>query len=223
MEYGTKERTKEQRASMSQPFDEAVKRLDRYVWAMAHKWKTSVRGMDEHDLHQEGLIVLYEVHSSTTYTGKPTDELDAIFKTCLHNAFADIYQRSKRERARVVEDVDVETMEWGVDGFNTTHLSHLQEHLAKYLSTDAVILLDTFLHPTPPVYHLHLIQKMRRQAVHQQGVMNCKVPTRITQAIVGQALGFSTSKTKGLSRELQQVWRDHGCRQNRSTHNSAMS
>jgi hypothetical protein len=207
---------------MSQPFDAAVKRLDKYIWAMAHKFKTSVRGMDEHDLHQEGLIVLYGIHSSALYTGKSTDDLDAIFKAALYNAFADLYQRGKKEKARLSDDVDVETCDWSVDAFNSTHLAHFQEHLAKFLSADAAKLLDTLLHPTPPVYHLHLIQRMRRQAVHSQGVMSCKIPTKITQATVGQALGFTTSKTKGLARELQQVWRDHGCKYN-LTHNSAMS
>lgn len=200
---------------MAQSFDVVVQRLDRYIWAMAHKFKTSVRGMDEQDLHQEGLILLYEVHSSAAYTGRPLEELDAIFKAALYNSYADFYRKGKRERNHFVEvDLEIESEEWGVDGFTATYLAHYQEHLNKYLSADAAILLETLLHPTPAVYHLHHIQRMRRQTVHQQGVMQSKVPTKITQIVVGQALGFSPSKTKLLTRELQQAWREYGCNSN---------
>lgn len=195
-------------------FPQALTRLDKYIWYMSHRFESSMRGMEVSDLHQEGLIKLYEVYSSAEYADKPFAELDAIFKAALYNTFTDLYHRSKRESGTFI-DVDLEVIaeEWGIDGFNATYLAHYQAHLNQFLSTDAAVLLDTLLHPTPAVYHLANIQRMRRQALQGQG-RTMRVPTKLTQSVVGSALGFSEPKTKALIRELQQTWRVHGCQNN---------
>jgi hypothetical protein len=181
-----------------------------------------MRGVEASDLHQEGLLKLYEVYTSAQYAGKPLDELDAIFKTALRNVFLDHYERDNRERRVLSDDVDLEVISevWGYDAFAEAYLLHYQDHLSKLVSPDAAVLLDALLHPTPAIYHMFDIQRMRREALQSQG-FNARVPKKLTHLLVGRVLGFSTSKTKALVRELQYTWRNE-CQLHNYNLNAAM-
>lgn len=189
-------------------FDEVADRLDKYIWYMAHRAVSSSRinGMDVSDLHQTGLIKLYELYSNPKYSGKPVAEFDAIFKRALFNAFADVYAHSNEEGRHVIQiDLNDISEEWGYSAFDEAYLKHYQVHLETLISHDAAVLLEHLLNPTPAVYHMHNIQRMRREALQRQGKA-ARVPQKLTQAIVGQTIGFSASKTKALIREIRNAW-----------------
>ncbi len=194
-------------AMLVQTFELSNERLDRYTWYMSHRLVQSVVGMDADDFHQIGLIKLYELCGK--YGDKPNNEFDAIYKRALFNAFMDICSKSNDERAVVVQ-VDLETVtdSWGYDAFEEAYLRHYQQHLEKFISEDAAVLLEFLLNPTPAVYHMHNIQRMRREALQRQG-QQVRVPQKLTQTLVGKTIGFSASKTKALLREIRTAWAQH--------------
>lgn len=188
-------------------FEEALCRLDRYIWYMAHRFGTSIKGQEIEDLHQEGTIKLYEIYSSERYTGKQANELDAIFKISLNNMLKDLYTKSKRHSQVIVPmEGDLEFPGYSYDAFADVYLAYHKDALSRQLSLDSVRLLEALLDPTPAIYHMYNITVMRRKALKSQG-MNVRVPAKITHEIVGYVLGFSLTKTKNLIRELKEVWK----------------
>lgn len=189
-------------------FDEALKRLDKHIWYMCHRFEVSIYGQDVEDLRQEALIKLYEIYSSSRYAGKTTRELDVIFKKSLWNLLRDLYATGKTDFQMFTElDVDVEGIAgtYGYDGFMDVYLAYYREDMAKTLSQRALNLLELLLNPTPAVYHMFNIHCMRVRALQSQG-HNVRVPKKITHELVGSVLGYSIAVTKNLIRELQEVW-----------------
>lgn len=193
-------------------FEHASERLDRYIWFMSHRVTHPVCGMDRDDFHQTGLIKLYELCSDNRYNDKPVVEFDAIFKRSMFNAFMDAFAKGSEETAVVVQ-VDLQEISdnWGYSAFDEEFLAHYQRHLESFISADAATLLEYMLNPTPAVYHMHNIQRMRRETLQQQG-FPVRVPQKLTQTLVGQTIGFSASKTKALIREIRMAWTH--CQQN---------
>jgi len=188
-------------------FDVALKRLEKHIWYMAHKFKVSIHGQEADDLFQEGVIKLYEIYTSARYKDKTGVVLDAIFRTSLYNMFRDMYRESRAEIAVIDVEVDVEkvTEVRGYDAFLDLYSDHCRDAFVEGLSSDAVNMLELLLNPTPAVYHLHNIQRMRREHLRSQG-MTVRIPQKITHKLVGQVLGFTPSKTKRVMKELQLAW-----------------
>lgn len=210
-------------------FNHAMERMDKYIWSLAHKFGKNLHGMDVKDLHQEGLIKLYEIYTSSKYAGKPVEELDAIFAVSLKNAFSDLATKAGNVLSRhssldewLAPDstVEVDLSVIAFDAFEDVYLRHYQEHLSHFVSPEAAILLDALLNPTPAVLHLQNIQNMRRAHIQRQG-FNVHINKKIPNQITGLALGFSPSKTKALIRELQLAWRTV-CQTNSLKLNAAM-
>jgi hypothetical protein len=188
-------------------FEQATERLDRYIWFMSHKAANAACGMEAVDFHQIGLIKLYELCCDSRYSTKPVGEFDAIFKRSMFNQFMDLFAVSNEETAYVVQvDLTVISDQWGYNAFDEAYLRHYQEHIETLVSRDAAILLEHLLNPTPAIYRMHSIQRMRREALQSQG-HNARVPQKLTHALVGNTIGFSTSKTKALIRELRMAWK----------------
>lgn len=188
-------------------FEEVLLRLDKHIWYMAHRFGTSIKGQDIEDLHQEGVIKLYEIYSSPKYHGRTSEQLDSIFKGALRNRLRDLYSTEKHTMlAYSDESIDDLADIHVFDAFLDIYLAYHKKHLSSKLSRDAVHLLDLLLEPTPAVYHMFNIQVMRRRALQLQG-QNVRIPTKITHQLVGSVLGFESSKTKKLLKELQKVWR----------------
>jgi len=183
-----------------------VERLDRYIWALSHKFAPLLISMEPCDLHQEGLIKLYEVYVSDQYQDKSGPELDAILRTIVRNTFIDMVNIAKSQKPINMElDLEAISYSWGYDGFHDVFLRYYQEFLGTKVSPEASMLLDQLLNPSPAVYRMFNIQKMRRTALKNQG-LDVRVPTKITNALVGRVLGFHPSKTKALVAELKKVW-----------------
>jgi DNA-directed RNA polymerase specialized sigma24 family protein len=188
-------------------WDVIVSRLDRYIWALSYKFAPLLISMEPCDLHQEGLIKLYEVYMSAQYGNKSGSELDAIFRQIVRNTFLDMVKTAKNHRPINMElNLEAVSNSWGYDGFHEVFLKYYQDFLGTKVSPEAARLLDELLNPSPAVYHMFNIQRMRRTALKQQG-RDVRVPTRITNALIGKVLGFHPSKTKALVAELQRVWR----------------
>lgn len=187
-------------------FDHASERLDRYIWFMSHRVNKPVCGMEADDFHQTGLIKLFELCLDTRYNDKPVAEFDAIFKRCLFNAFMDAFSKGTEETTVMIQiDLQEISESWSYSAFDEECLSHYQQYLETLISADAAILLEYLLNPTPAVYHMHNIQRMRREALQRQG-LSVRVPQKLTQTLVGQTIGFSASKTKALIREIRTAW-----------------
>lgn len=194
-------------------FDEAHERLDRYIWHIAHKFNSSVAnfpGMDAADFHQMGLIKLLELSRDSRYKSKTASEFDAIFKRSFFNKLLDLHQQNKTEmRAVVTIDLEAEASLWGYDAFAEELLKHYQQHLEYFLSESAAVLLEYLLNPTPAIYHLHNIQRMRREALRMQGFTVHMPPGKLTPLFVGQALGLTKNRTNKLLREIRDAWTNH--------------
>ena len=90
-------------------FEEAVQKLDNYIWAMSHRFAFKLRGFDVSDLHQEGLIKLYEICTSASHGHKPELEIIKLFKTSLTHRFIDI-QREQAIQDQHLVTVDLEVI-----------------------------------------------------------------------------------------------------------------
>lgn len=187
-------------------FEEALCRLDKHIWFIAHRFSETVKGQEVADLHQEGVILLYEIYSSARYSDKSPEELDAIFRSALKNLMKDIYFKSKRAN-KLIDPVPIDDVldDYGYEPFLDVYVAHYKKALTRKLSNDAVRLLDLLLEPTPAVYHMFNIMVMRRKTIRAQG-RTVRIPTKITHEIVGSVLGFSLPKTKNLIRELKEAW-----------------
>lgn len=188
-------------------WDEIQARLDKYIWALSHRFAPLLISVEPCDLHQDGLIRLLEVHRSGQYWDRSERELDAIYRQIVKNDFLDKVKTAKNHRPINMElDLDAISYSWGYDGFHEVFLRYYQEFLGTKISPEAARLLEEMLNPSPAVYHMFNIQRMRRTALKNQG-FDARVPTRITNALIGKVLGFHPSKTKVLVAELQRVWR----------------
>ena len=193
------------------PFDEAVQTFDKYIWALSHRFAGKMRGCDPADLHQEGLIKLYEVYTSATHGHKADAELAKVFKTALVHRFIDIQrEQNLQDQLMVVVDLEVISQTFGEDAFADLQLQYCKEYLGHFVSDDAQRLLDMLLDPSPAVLRQFHIQTLRKEHIKRQGIKTLTTK-KITQQLVGQVLGFSASKTKALIRELQQACREHLC------------
>lgn len=188
-------------------WDEVVRLLDRYIWAQAHKFAPSMLSAEPCDLHQEGLMKLYEIHESGRYCGKSGTELAAIYRQIVTNTLWDMMKSSiNRKSLNLALDLEAVSYSWGYDGFREVWLKYYQDFLGTKVSPEAARLLEELLNPSPAVYRMFNIQRMRRTALKNQG-FDVRIPTRITNALIGKVLGFHPSKTKVLMAELQRVWR----------------
>lgn len=202
--------------------DEAIKKFDKYVWAVAHKFARNLRGYDVCDLHQEGLIKLYEVYTSAANSGKPDAELDKIFKTSLSHRFIDI-QREQflQDHYLVTMDLEEATLWYGEDAFAELNLRYCQEYLAHFVSSDAALLLDLLVEPSTELLLEFQLQTMRREHIKQQGFKTL-ITNKIPHRLAGKTLGFGLSKTKNLIRELQHAFMEHMCSAHSYKLNKAM-
>lgn len=193
------------------PFDDAVQQFDKYIWALSHRFAAKMRGLDAADLHQEGLIKLYEIYTSPAHSDKTDMEVIKLFKTALVHRFIDI-QREQHLHDVVMVTVDLEIISqtFGEDAFADLQLHYCKEYLESFVSEDAKLLLEHLINPTPAVLHMFNIQTMRREHLKKQGIKTLTT-RKITHQLVGQVLGFSASKTKALVRELQHACREHLC------------
>jgi DNA-binding Lrp family transcriptional regulator len=174
---------------------------------MAHRYGKTIKGQEIDDLHQEGVIKLYEVYTSARYIGKSPQELDYIFKKSLSNMLKDIYASTRKDSMLFVQiPIEELTDQYGYDAFLDVYLAYYKKSLSRNLSDDSLHLLDLLLEPTPAVYHMYNIQVMRRKALRMQG-RDVHIPTKLTHQLIGSVLGFSLAKTKNLIRELQQAWK----------------
>lgn len=188
-------------------WDSVAAKLDRYIWALSHRFAPMLISVEPSDLHQEGLIKLYEVYESGQYGDRPVSELAAIFRQIVLNTFLDMVKSAKNQRPLNMElDLEAISYSWGYDGFHDVWLRYYQDFLGTKISPEAARLLEELLNPSPAVYRMFNIQRMRRTAIKNQG-LDVRVPTRITNALIGKVLGFHPSKTKVLMAELQRVWR----------------
>jgi hypothetical protein len=200
-------------------FDEASERLERYIRYMAHKLSKTYSGasrvmlfpaMDSDDFYQMGQLKLLELINDTRYQDKPIPEFDAIFKRSLFNHFMDMYKQFSLETTAVVQiELDEESEMWGYDAFAEKYLRFYQLHLESIVSQDAAVLLDYLLFPTPAVYHVHNIQRMRREALRMQGFKVHMPPDKLTPFSVGRSLGLNKNRTSQLLRELRDAWTNH--------------
>lgn len=191
-------------------FDQAVERLDRFIWFLSNRYAQGLQSMEAADLHQIGLMKVNDICSNPNYMFLPDRELDWTIKRSLHNLYIDTVHKGADHRELVVyidlQALSVAEESFSYDAFEEVYVKHYQEHLAKIVSSDASALLEHMLNPTPAVYHMFNIMCMRRRALQGQG-MKARIPTKLTQEIVGKTLGFSVNYTKCLIRELRQAWR----------------
>lgn len=192
-------------------FDEAVQKFDRYIWALAHRFAGNMRACDPSDLHQEGLIKLYEVHTAAANRGKSDDELGKLFKKSLVNTLIDMRRKQHTQDVNVVTvDLEVISQMFGEDAFAELQLQYCRDYISHFVSPEAAVLLANLLDPSPAVLHSFKIQQLRRAHIRRQG-FNTLVTRKITHQLVGQVLGFSPSRTKALIRELQVACLEHLC------------
>lgn len=189
-------------------FEDAIAQVDRLIWKISHRWAESIRGVEASDLHQEGLIRLYEVYTDSRYSLHNAATLKYIFLASLKNMFADMFDKSRTE-AKYIQQIDLqeESDKWGYEAFTDVYTAYLTQHLTRQLSDDAASLLELLLAPSPPVHRLHNLICMRRRALRLQGI-NVKIPGKISNETTGHALGFTKTKTKLLMRELRQAWKN---------------
>ena len=191
--------------------DEAMVAFDKYIWALSYRFSKKLRGCDPSDLHQEGLIKLYEVYTSAANLNKPDSELSKILKTSLVHRFIDI-QREQRIQDQHLDTIDLELISrtFGCDAFEELHFQYCKEYLSGFVSPEAVRLLESLLEPTPGVMRAFNLQCMRREHIKQQGIKTLTT-RKISHQLVGHTLGFSIGKTKLLIHELQQAFQEHMC------------
>lgn len=188
-------------------WDKIVARLDKYIWALSYRFSPFMISMEPCDLYQEGLMRLYEVYTSGQYADRSGRKLDAIFRQIVKNTYLDMLKTAKKRKPINMElDLEAISYNWGYDGFHEVFLKYYQDFLGTKVSPEAALLLDQLLNPSPAVYRMFDIQKMRRRALLLQG-FDSRPPTKITNALVGRVLGFSENKTKILMAELQRAWR----------------
>ena len=193
--------------STGSAFEDAFSRFDRLIAFVAMKYAGRLPGIEIQDLIQEGRIKLYTIYTSLDYADKPVEELDAIFKRALNNRLLDLVLRANKERAtRVHLDLDtIDSFHLAVDGFSEIRHEHLRDHLKAQVSADAGKLLVALLDPPPSAVRSFQIRTMRRNKVRSQG-RNTFVGRKIPHELIGCAVGFSSSQTKRLVRELQHAY-----------------
>lgn len=194
-----------------QSCETAIQAFDKYIWALAHRFARGMRGVDPEDLHQEGLITLYEIYTSSVHSHLSDDERDALVNKSIVNRFIDIKRHQfLQDQQFAVIDLDVASQFYGEDAFGELNLQYCQEYLAHFVSVDAAKVLDLLIQPSPELVWEFQLQTMRRAHIQRQGLPT-QVTTRIPHWLVGKVLGFGESKTKNLIRELRQAFREHMC------------
>lgn len=188
-------------------WDEVVAKIDRYIWALSYKFAPLLISMEPSDLHQDGLIMIYELFVSGQFADKPVGEQAAIFRTVVKNEFLNMVKKAKNRKPINMElDLEAVSYMWGYDGFHEVWLRYYQDFLGTKVSPEAARLLEELLNPSPAVYRMLAITQMRRNALKIQG-FNVRDRLKITNGLVGKVLGFHPSKTKALVAELQRAWR----------------
>jgi DNA-directed RNA polymerase specialized sigma24 family protein len=197
---------------VSLAFQEVLDRLDKFLWKMAHGHAKNLRGVDPEDLHQEGIIKMYELYSSMNVEEAAMEAFTKIWSRSVKNRFLDFYRNQKGERNRIVLEFDFEDASqfMGEDGFTELYLQHYKEHLQYYVSEEAALLLEHLLYPTAAILHEHNIQNMRRTHLKEQG-HNTNLSRKISHQLAGKCLGFSVKKTRLLICELQSTWKELRC------------
>lgn len=191
-------------------FNEAVQEFDSYIWALAHRFSTKLRGYDASDLHQEGLIKLYELFCEKN-EGKTDEHMERLLKRALVNRFIDIRRdQAQQDYMMTTINLDWISEEVGEDAFADLQLQYHQEYLAHFVSADAQRLLMALIEPPQEAYEQFMIQNLRRQHIKAQG-FRTSVGNKITHNLIGQVLGFPVHKTKALIHELQLAYREHLC------------
>lgn len=186
-------------------YDVALQKFDRLIWALAIRFGKGIEGMDIEDVVQEGRIKLLEILESHGF--KPEAEVDALFKRSLVNRILDLRRKAKSEHDVVVDLEDMSQV-IGDDGFSELFLKHYQEHLASMVSPEAALLLNNLLDPSHDILLAFHAQTLRREHLQKQG-FKVNVTHKLTHQLVGQVLGFSSSKTKRLITQLQAACVSH--------------
>lgn len=180
-------------------YEVALNKFDRLIWALAIRFGKGIEGMDIEDVVQEGRIKLLEILEVHGF--KPEAEVDALFKRSLVNRILDLRRKVKPEHDVVIDLEDMSTLV-GDDGFSELFLKHYQEHLASMVTPEAALLLTNLLDPSQDIIMAFRAQTLRREHLQKQG-FKVNVTHKLTHQLVGQVLGFSSSKTKRLITQLQ--------------------
>jgi DNA-directed RNA polymerase specialized sigma24 family protein len=180
-------------------YDVALNKFDRLIWALAIRLGKGIEGMDVEDVVQEGRLKLFEILEHHGF--KPEEEVAALFKRSLVNRIMDLRRAVKTEHQVVIDLEDMSNLV-GDDNFTELFLKHYQEHLASMVTPEAALLLNQLLNPSHDVLLAFHAQTLRREHLQKQG-FKVNVTHKLTHQLVGQVLGFSSSKTKRLISQLQ--------------------
>ena len=182
----------------------ALNKLNNLMWGISHKYGKGIVGVDIEDLVQECKIKLLDLMG--THGDLPETEFSAFFARACINHIHDL--RRKQRPSDVCVDLEEVSYMLGESDFQEIFLKHYQEHLASIVSPDAALLLNELLDPSEELEAVLFKRNLRKCHIQALGIKT-SISNRITHELAGEVLGFSSSKTKNLIRQLQQACIDH--------------